>query len=135
MKNFNFSFGFFFSILHCLFYLSESIKQNFYIIQENESVSNITGFKKISGRSATACATICSMNSNCFLATYQTTTEECYLGLTGCSVEEPVQLPGWNIFHKTGKNWYIFLYIAQSHFEGIVNRFLKFLITLDIQNL
>lgn len=86
----------------CWYISRASMKPNLYISERNKSVRDMTHLTKVKAHSLLECAFICTSNINCFHATYDSTTTDCYTETTGSVIPDTVHNIGWIYLHKTG---------------------------------
>ena len=67
----------------CWYISRASVKPNLYISETNKSVPNMTEITKVNARSLLECAFMCSSNINCFQASYEKATTNCYIETKG----------------------------------------------------
>ncbi|XP_071151060.1 uncharacterized protein [Mytilus edulis] len=70
-------------------------------MEKDKKISDLSNLQEIKVRSSTECATNCGRNDDCFLASFNSITKQCYIGTSVCPVLRTIQTTGWNTIHKT----------------------------------
>ena len=81
---------------------TNSVKEHYFIIEENVTILNISYLELHSVKSEEECAIKCSWNGNCYFALIRRSTMDCFTDIYRSSNPATVPLHGWAVLHNKG---------------------------------